>query len=141
MDEIERYLQPIEVINFFVDNRSQTTNHHDLIKHFRPLLVESSLASENHALLKKITAKIIVVKKLHGNKFLEMKPEFQGLTAQEILKTIEIESEQQGESNFESFSLVRNRGIECLIGLRSVVIFENRLRNEDTKEILLFGQK
>ena len=30
----------------------------------------------------------------------------------------------RSESNFEIFSLVVNRGSECLIGLRSVEIFE-----------------
>ena len=63
--EIDRYLQPIEVVNYFV-SCVRTTNH-DLIKHFRPLLVKSSLGPENHVILKKITAQIVIIKRIQGN--------------------------------------------------------------------------
>ena len=70
INEIERYLQPIEIVHYFYENNGST--HHDLIKHFRPLLVESSLAKENHEFLKKTTAKLVIVKKLQGQKSLEL---------------------------------------------------------------------
>ena len=62
--EIDRYLQPIEVVNYFVGQVSST--NHDLIKHFRPLLVKSSLGPDNHAILKKITAQLVIVKRIQG---------------------------------------------------------------------------
>ena len=62
--EIDRYLQPIEVVNYFVSQVSST--NHDLIKHFRPLLVKSSLGPDNHAILKKITAQLVIVKRIQG---------------------------------------------------------------------------
>ena len=62
--EIDRYLQPIEVVNYFVDKVS--SSNHDLIKHFRPLLVKSSLGPDNHAILKKITAQLVIVKRIQG---------------------------------------------------------------------------
>ena len=87
INEIERYLQPIEIVHYFQENTG--SSHHDLIKHFRPLLVDSSLAKENHEFLKKITAKLVIVKKIQGQKSLELKPEFQTLEPWEILQCID----------------------------------------------------
>ena len=88
-NEIERYLQPIEIVHYFQEKTG--SSHHDLIKHFRPLLVESSLAKENHEFLKKITAKLVIVKKIQGQKSLELKPEFKTLEPWEILQCIDEE--------------------------------------------------
>ena len=85
--EIERYLQPLEIVNYF--HEKQRSNNHDLIKHFRPLLVESSLAKENHEFLKKVTAKLVIIKKIQGQKMLELKPEFKDRQPWEILQDIE----------------------------------------------------
>lgn len=84
-----RYLQPLEVIGYFLDNLR--SSHHDLIKHFRPLLVGNELATENHEFLKKITAQLVVVKKIQGSKCLELKPTLANLTAYEILRTLDEE--------------------------------------------------
>ena len=85
--EIERYLQPIEIVHYFHEN--QRSSNHDLIKHFRPLLVESSLAKENHEFLKKVTAKLVIIKKIQGQKVLELKPDFKSLEPWEILQNID----------------------------------------------------
>ena len=85
--EIERYLQPLEIVNYF--HEKQRSSNHDLIKHFRPLLVESSLAKENHEFLKKVTAKLVIIKKIQGQKMLELKPEFKDRQPWEILQDIE----------------------------------------------------
>ena len=90
VDEIDRYLQPIEVVNYFVGHVN-TTNH-DLIKHFRPLLVQSSMGSENHAILKKITAQLVIVKRIQGIKSLELKPQLQGLSPHEISVQLDVTS-------------------------------------------------
>ena len=58
----------IEVVNYFVGQVSST--NHDLIKHFRPLLVKSSLGPDNHAILKKITAQLVIVKRIQGKSFI-----------------------------------------------------------------------
>ena len=47
--EIDRYLQPIEVVNYFVGQVSST--NHDLIKHFRPLLVKSLLGPDSYTFI------------------------------------------------------------------------------------------
>lgn len=91
---IERYLQPLEVIAFFLDNcESGRTSNHDLIKYFRPLLVESSFGKENHDFLKKITAQLVIVKKIKGNKYLELKPDLRGLQAVEIFRQLHVHQE------------------------------------------------
>lgn len=98
--EIERYLQPIEIVHYFHEN--QRSSNHDLIKHFRPLLVESSLAKENHEFLKKVTAKLVIIKKIQGQKVLELKAEFKSLEPWEILQNID-------EGHKEAKSLPRSR--------------------------------
>lgn len=91
MAEFERYLQPAEVIQFFVSHQEQRVNHHDLIKHFRPLLAkDNDYGAENHDVLKKITSQLVIVKKMQGNKYFEIHPRFQGQAPLEILKSIEL---------------------------------------------------
>ena len=50
----ERYLQPLEVILFFLDNGGQATNL-ELVNHFRHLLAKTEIGQENHAYLKRFT--------------------------------------------------------------------------------------
>ena len=65
MADVERYLQPLEVISFFASHEKST--NHDLIKEFRPLLIpENPFGKENHAYLKKLTASLVTVKKIQG---------------------------------------------------------------------------
>ena len=65
MADVERYLQPLEVILFFATHEKST--NHDLIKEFRPLLIpENPFGKENHAYLKKLTANLVIVKKIQG---------------------------------------------------------------------------
>ena len=65
MADVERYLQPLEVISFFATHEKST--NHDLIKEFRPLLIpENPFGKENHTYLKKLTANLVIVKKIQG---------------------------------------------------------------------------
>ena len=50
--ETERYVQPIEVIGFFLENGGKVTNF-ELINHFKPLLSKTLIGQENHAYLKR----------------------------------------------------------------------------------------
>ena len=50
--ECERYLQPLEVISFFLANGGQATNL-ELVNHFRHLLAKTEIGQENHAYLKR----------------------------------------------------------------------------------------
>ena len=50
--ERERYIQPLEVISFFLENGGRATNV-DLIGHFKPLLSKTLIGQENHAYLKR----------------------------------------------------------------------------------------
>lgn len=107
--ESERYLQPIEIIHFFVDNQEQRVNHHDLIKYFRPLLAKDNpFGAENHDILKKITGQLVVVKKMQGNKYFEIHPRFQGQIPLEILKNME----QQPSEDEAQTSLSQVEGAE-----------------------------
>ena len=88
----DRYLQPIEVINFFVNETSpqfRATNF-ELVTYFRPLLVSTSscFGPENHVFLKQITGRLAVVKKLKGAKYLELKHEFRGKDPHTIFRII-----------------------------------------------------
>ena len=91
MESYARYLQPIEIIDFFLNQPGGRTTNHDLIKHFRPFLIEENFGKDNHAFLKKITAQLVTVKKIKGNKYLELKQEFKNgsLDAREILRLLE----------------------------------------------------
>ena len=91
----DRYLQPIEVINFFVNETSpkyRSTNV-KLVSHFRPLLLNTSsnFGSENHNFLKHITGRLAVVKKLNGEKYLELRPEFRGKDPYTIYCSLNLE--------------------------------------------------
>ena len=87
MAEFERYLQPIEVIHYFCEQIQKQSTHHDLIKQFRPLLVnENSFGAKNQAILKKICNQIVTVKKISGNKFLQLKPYLIESSPHEILE-------------------------------------------------------
>ena len=86
--EVERNLQPIEVISYFVKHEKVT--NHELIAEFRSLLnKENSFGQENHAFLKKMSTQLVVVKKLQGHKFLELKPKFKSLQPVEILRILQ----------------------------------------------------
>ena len=51
--DCERYLQPLEVISFLIDNGGQVT-HSELIDHFKPLLdVNTEIGRTNFAYLKR----------------------------------------------------------------------------------------
>ena len=50
--EGERYLQPLEVITFFVENGGKATNF-ELVNQFKPLLAKTPIGQENHAFLKR----------------------------------------------------------------------------------------
>ena len=100
MDDInvnDRYLQPIEVINFFVNETGphyRATNV-ELISYFRPLLMKntSSLGQENHTFLKHITGKLAVVKKLNGEKYLELRPEYRNKDPYTIYRSLNLQED------------------------------------------------
>ena len=50
--ENERFLQPLEVITFFVENGGKATNF-ELVNQFKPLLAKTTIGQENHAFLKR----------------------------------------------------------------------------------------
>ena len=50
--ETERYLQPLEVISFFLESGGKVTNF-DLVNRFKPLLSKTSIGQDNHAYLKR----------------------------------------------------------------------------------------
>lgn len=97
----DRYLQPIEVIGFFVNETGphyRATNV-ELISHFRPLLMKntSSLGQENHTFLKHITGKLAVVKKLNGEKYLELRPEFRNKDTYTIYRSLNLPEEDTSD--------------------------------------------
>lgn len=50
--ENERYLQPLDVISFFLENGGKATNF-DLVNNFKPMLSKTLIGQENHAYLKR----------------------------------------------------------------------------------------
>ena len=106
MDDInpnDRYLQPLEIINFFVNETGpdkRATNKH-LVSHFRPLLHKgsSTFGAENHEFLKKITNQLAVVKKIKGNKYLELRPEFKDKDPHTIYTCLSVQEESENENN------------------------------------------
>ena len=106
MDDInpnDRYLQPLEIINFFVNETGpdkRATNKH-LVSHFRPLLHKgsSTFGAENHEFLKKITNQLAVVKKIKGNKYLELRPEFKDKDPHTIYTCLTVQEESENENN------------------------------------------
>ena len=50
--DTERYLQPIEVIGFYLENGGKVTNF-ELINRFKPLLSKTLIGQENHTYLKR----------------------------------------------------------------------------------------
>jgi hypothetical protein len=50
--ENERYLQPLDVISFFLENGGKVTNF-DLVNNFKPMLSKTLIGQENHAYLKR----------------------------------------------------------------------------------------
>ena len=106
MDDInpnDRYLQPLEVINFFVNETGsdKRATNKQLVSHFRPLLLKesSNFGSENHAFLKKVTNQLAVVRKIEGNKYLELKPEFKDKDPHSIYTYLQLQDESIGEDN------------------------------------------
>ena len=82
-------MQPLEVINYFLNEAEGfTSTNVDLVGRFEPLLKSADFGRANHATLKKITNKLVVVKKLHGRKVFVLKPVLQGLGPHDILREI-----------------------------------------------------
>lgn len=106
MDDInpnDRYLQPLEVINFFVNEtgpEKRATNKH-LVSHFRPLLHKGSsiFGAENHAFLKKVTNQLAVVRKIKGDKYLDLRPEFKDKDPHTIYTCLSVQEESENENN------------------------------------------
>ena len=106
MDDInpnDRYLQPLEVINFFVNETGsdKRATNKQLVSHFRPLLLKesSTFGSENHAFLKKVTNQLAVVRKIGGDKYLELKPEFKDKEPHSIYAYLQLQDESICEDN------------------------------------------
>ena len=97
----DRHLQPVEVIGFFVNETGpnyRATNV-ELISYFRPLLMKntSSLGQENHTFLKLITGKLAVVKKINGEKYLELRPEFRNKDAYTIYRSLNLQEDENSD--------------------------------------------
>ncbi len=51
-EDSERYLQPLQVISYFLENGGKATNV-ELVKHFKMYLSKSDIGQENAAYLKR----------------------------------------------------------------------------------------
>ena len=88
MDE-DRHLQPLEVINYFLHEAVcfQSTNT-ELVGRFEKLLKSDEFGRSNHASLKRLTQKLVVVKRVGGGgrKVFELKPDLQVLFTNKVNK-------------------------------------------------------
>ena len=78
MDE-DRHLQPLEVINYFLHEAVcfQSTNT-ELVGRFEKLLKSDEFGRSNHASLKRLTQKLVIIKRVGGGrKVFELKPDLQ----------------------------------------------------------------
>ena len=138
----DRFLQPIEVINFFVNetNPRYLATNLELVNYFRPLLMNtsSSFGTENHAFLKEITGRLAVVKKLHGAKYLELKPEFRGKSPYAIYCFLNSEesygasnvSYENGKKQNKTYETHSKRQTKSFEDLNQILLNEDERRDE-----------
>ena len=106
LEEGPRFLQPLEVITYLSKEcRDFKTTNHEMVKRFSRLL-KSDLGHENHRILKKTTGHLVVVKKLRGSKFFELKSEFQDFDPRQILFLIQEKLDPIVKSDVEPVNLL-----------------------------------
>ena len=83
----EPFIHPESIVSYVMNSGGRTTNH-DLVREFRDPLRHPQFGEDNKKILRDVTGKIGVVKKMEGEKFIEFKPKLQGLSVEEIFEAV-----------------------------------------------------